>query len=80
MQNDTAGARSVRVPRGGHVSENRIKFALLVAFGTGFSGVAAEPVEIDVTVIDYRFVPDRLSFQHGVHYRLHLVSKGRANP
>ena len=39
-------------PGGGHVSENRIKFALLVAFGIGFSGVAAEPVEIGVTVID----------------------------
>ena len=22
-------------------------------------------------------MPDRLSFQHGVHYRLHLVNKGR---
>jgi len=59
------------------VNENPIKFALLVAFGIGFGGASAEPAEIDLTMIDYKFVPDRLSFQHGVHYRLRLVNKGR---
>jgi len=65
------------VPRSSHVNENAIKLALLVAFGIGLGGVAAKPVEIDVTMIDYRFVPDHLSFRNGVHYRLHLMNKGK---
>lgn len=41
--------------------------------------IAAEPstATIDVTMVDYKFVPDRLIFQHGVHYRLHLENHGK---
>src|SRR5262249_54870332 len=38
---------------------------------------AADPVRIDVAMVDYRFSPDRLSLEHGVHYRLHLENRGR---
>ena len=38
---------------------------------------APEPVTVDVTMIDYKFVPDHLTFQHGVHYRLHLENHGK---
>ena len=27
-------------------------------------------------MVDYRFIPDHLTFQHGVHYRLHLENHG----
>jgi uncharacterized cupredoxin-like copper-binding protein len=30
-----------------------------------------------VTMIDYKFVPDHLTFTHGVHYRLHLENHGK---
>ena len=66
------------------MNENATKLALLAVLATllvvlGIClGVAApQPVEIDVTMIDYRFVPDHLSFQRGVRYRLHLVNKGK---
>jgi uncharacterized cupredoxin-like copper-binding protein len=59
------------------VNENAIQRALLVAIAVSLGAAAPEPAEIDVTMIDYRFVPDHLSFQHGVHYRLHLVNKGK---
>ena len=32
---------------------------------------------VDLLMIDDRFVPDRLSLQHGVPYRLHLENQGR---
>ena len=28
-------------------------------------------------MIDYKFVPDHLTFKHGVHYRLHLENHGK---
>jgi uncharacterized cupredoxin-like copper-binding protein len=34
------------------------------------------PVNVDVVIVDYRFIPDHLTFQHGVHYRLHLENHG----
>src|SRR5262249_2170322 len=32
---------------------------------------------IDVTMIDYSFVPDHLTLEHGVHYDLHLENHGK---
>jgi uncharacterized cupredoxin-like copper-binding protein len=34
------------------------------------------PVSVEVVMVDYRFIPDHLTFQHGVHYRLHLENHG----
>jgi uncharacterized cupredoxin-like copper-binding protein len=59
------------------VDRSAIKLALLIVIGLCLGGAASEPVEIDVTMIDYRFVPNHLSLKHGVHYRLHLVNKGK---
>jgi uncharacterized cupredoxin-like copper-binding protein len=77
MQNDTAGRRRLIVPRSSRVTGNATRLALLVVIGAWLGGAARAPVEVDVTMVDYRFVPDHLSFQHGVHYRLHLVNKGK---
>ncbi len=38
---------------------------------------AKAPVKLDVVMADYRFEPDRLIFQHGVRYQLHLENKGK---
>ncbi len=45
----------------------------------GFLVGAAQPapVAVNVVMIDYRFQPDHLTFQHGVHYRLHLENHGK---
>jgi uncharacterized cupredoxin-like copper-binding protein len=71
------GRRRLIVPRSGYVTGNVIKRAMLVVVGACLGGAAPAPVEVDVTMVDYRFVPDHLSFHHGVHYRLHLVNKGK---
>lgn len=48
-----------------------------------FTAAAPEPepepvtVTVTVTMIDYRFEPDHLTFQHDVHYRLHLENHGK---
>jgi uncharacterized cupredoxin-like copper-binding protein len=36
-----------------------------------------QPVEIDVVMVDYQFVPDHLTFEHGVYYKLHLENHGK---
>lgn len=54
--------------------------ALVLASATG---AAAQPVDwshaqpINVQMIDNKFVPDHLTFQHGVPYRLHLENRGK---
>ena len=35
------------------------------------------PVTVNVVMIDYKFQPDHLTFQHGVPYRLHLENHGK---
>jgi len=45
--------------------------------GLLLGGAATEPKTVTVTMIDYRFQPDHLAFQHGVHYRLHLENHGK---
>jgi plastocyanin len=47
----------------------------------GLLAVAAaspsEPQTVNVTMIDYKFIPDHLIFQHDVHFRLHLENHGK---
>ena len=47
----------------------------------GLLAVAAaspsEPQTVNLTMIDYKFIPDHLIFQHGVHFRLHLENHGK---
>jgi len=55
------------------------KLCLLIAVSAvaGAAAPLSQPVPIDLVMIDYRFVPDHLTFQHDVHYRLHLENHGR---
>ncbi len=49
---------------------------LILAAGT-CGAAAAEPVRVDVAMVDYRFSPDRLTLEHGIQYRLHLENRGK---
>jgi uncharacterized cupredoxin-like copper-binding protein len=50
-----------------------------------FTTAAAAPAKVDwakarpvtVVAVDYRFVPNRLMFRHGLAYRLILVNRGK---
>jgi len=36
----------------------------------------SKPQIVRVEMVDYRFIPDHLTFRHGVTYRLHLENRG----
>jgi uncharacterized cupredoxin-like copper-binding protein len=38
---------------------------------------APQTIKLDLFMIDYRFIPDHLTFQHDVHYRLHMENHGK---
>ena len=56
---------------------NAIQYGLLIALAGSCCAAAAAPVRIDVRMVDYRFSPDHLNLEHGVHYRLHLENHGK---
>ena len=55
--------------------------AALLALAAVLLAVAAashsEPQTVNLTMIDYRFIPDHLIFEHDVHFRLHLENHGK---
>jgi uncharacterized cupredoxin-like copper-binding protein len=55
----------------------RTMLLLLLISGLMASACAPKPVTVDVIMIDYKFMPDHLTFQHDVHYRLHLENRGK---
>jgi uncharacterized cupredoxin-like copper-binding protein len=59
------------------VNRTVTQLGLLAMFALCLGAAAPEPVTMNVTMIDYKFVPDHLTFTHGVHYRLHLENHGK---
>ena len=51
--------------------------AIAIVFGAPASQSEPQTVKLDLTMIDYKFMPNHLSFEHDVHYRLHLENHGR---
>jgi uncharacterized cupredoxin-like copper-binding protein len=40
--------------------------------------VAQQPaVKLDLFMVDYKFIPNHLTFEHDVHYRLHMENHGK---
>jgi uncharacterized cupredoxin-like copper-binding protein len=58
---------------------NRIvaKLCLLTMLALCLAAAGPDPVTMNVTMIDYKFVPGHLTFRHGVAYRLHLENHGK---
>jgi uncharacterized cupredoxin-like copper-binding protein len=59
------------------MKRNAIQYGLLIALIGSCCAAAADSVRVDVAMVDYRFSPDHLSLEHGVHYRLHLENHGK---
>lgn len=58
----------------------RLVLLLCAAAPAGAAAPAADwskPQVVRVELVDYRFIPDRLTFRHGVTYRLHLENRGK---
>jgi uncharacterized cupredoxin-like copper-binding protein len=45
--------------------------------GVCFGAAGPDPLAVTVTMVEYKFTPDHLTFQHDVHYRLHLENHGK---
>jgi uncharacterized cupredoxin-like copper-binding protein len=61
---------------------NFVTACLLTFLGIFFIGAPAsqsEPrtVTLDLFMIDYKFIPNHLTFQRDVHYRLHMENHGK---
>jgi uncharacterized cupredoxin-like copper-binding protein len=60
---------------------NLTKAAVLALLGAvmAASAIRSAPqtIKLDLFMIDYRFIPDHLTFQHDVHYRLHMENHGK---
>jgi uncharacterized cupredoxin-like copper-binding protein len=57
---------------------NAIRCGLIIAIAACCCAITpVTPVRIDVTMADYSFTPDHLTFEHGVFYRLHLENHGK---
>jgi uncharacterized cupredoxin-like copper-binding protein len=59
------------------IAKNVTKIVALALLPLLLGATAAEPVTVNVVMIDYRFQPDHLVLQHGVPYRLHLENHGK---
>ena len=58
------------------MKQTAVRCGLVIVFAGSCCAATPEPVRVDVTMIDYRFAPDHLTFERGVHYRLHLENHG----
>src|SRR6266576_810339 len=56
---------------------NAVRCGALLILAMSCCAAGPEPVRVDVTMIDYRFLPEQVAFEHGVHYRLHLENHGK---
>jgi len=61
------------------MARNFATACLLVIAGlvVGAATPVSEPRTINLTMVDYRFNPDHLVFEHDVPYRLHLENHGK---
>ena len=58
----------------------QIAFACAIGLAGIFcvpTAFAAEPQTIELIMVDYKFVPDHLTFEHDVAYRVHMENHGK---
>jgi uncharacterized cupredoxin-like copper-binding protein len=68
---------SMAAPGMAVVMRNVAKLTLPAMLGLCFGAAAPAPITVNVTMIDYKFQPDHLTFKQGVPYRLHLENHGK---
>jgi uncharacterized cupredoxin-like copper-binding protein len=54
----------------------RLCVSFAIVFAASIAAAAPKPVKVEVIMLDYRFVPDHLTFTHDVYYQLHLENHG----
>jgi uncharacterized cupredoxin-like copper-binding protein len=61
----------------GNIATSCFRSGWIALLGALCAAATPGPVTINIVTIDYQFVPDRLTLQHDVHYRLHLENHGK---
>jgi uncharacterized cupredoxin-like copper-binding protein len=69
--------RNTEMPGIAAMGRSRAAACALIALLAGVLGSCAKPPEVAVVMVDYRFIPDHLTFEHDVRYRLHLENHGK---
>ncbi|HEX3993064.1 MAG TPA: cupredoxin domain-containing protein [Acetobacteraceae bacterium] len=54
-------------------------FAVAMALAAGIAATPSQQpaITLDLFMVDYKFIPNHLTFQHDVHYRLHMENHGK---
>jgi uncharacterized cupredoxin-like copper-binding protein len=54
-------------------------FAATMAVVAGIAATRAQQptIKLDLFMVDYKFIPNHLTFQHDVRYRLHMENHGK---
>jgi uncharacterized cupredoxin-like copper-binding protein len=60
-----------------HYPMARAFCVLGILLAASLAAAQPKPVMIQVLMVDYRFDPDHLTFEHDVHYQLHLENHGK---
>ena len=68
--------RKTSAARPGYAIE-RAFCVLGILLAAPLAAAQPKPVMIEVVMVDYRFEPDHLTFEHDVHYQLHLENHGK---
>ena len=55
----------------------RAFYVLGILLAGPLAAAQPKPVMIEVVMVDYRFDPDHLTFEHDVRYQLHLENHGK---
>ena len=55
----------------------RAFYVLGILLAGPLAAAQPKPVMIEVVMVDYRFDPDHLTFEHDVRYQLHLENRGK---
>jgi len=48
-----------------------------IALGVAATRSDTRTIKVDLFTVDYKFIPDHLTFQQGMHYRLHMENHGK---
>jgi uncharacterized cupredoxin-like copper-binding protein len=68
--------RKTRVERPGYAM-GRAFCVLGILLAAQLAAAQPKPVMMQVIMVDYSFDPDHLTFEHDVHYQLHLENHGK---
>jgi uncharacterized cupredoxin-like copper-binding protein len=50
---------------------------LAIALGIPTTRSDTKTITVDLFMVDYKFIPVHLTFQQGIHYRLHMENHGK---